>query len=227
MEMLEDIYMSEEDLYNFFNKYSLDELQLFKIRFEFVENIPEQKEIFEQVYLEKISSDTKEDERDLTNRIMEKNKDLTKDELAYLYNLVSAIPYYFIEGLEELNKGIYIEMNNRLIKDIPFMTDEELEIFFNKYNLYELELFEFIIPAIKNIGLSEALSIAREVYEKKYNELDPEEQYYYNSINMHIVHNANDIVAENDKLTAKELEYLNSLIINSKENNISKQKIKK
>lgn len=227
MEMLEDIYMSEEDLYNFFNKYSLDELQLFKIRFEFVENIPEQKEIFEQVYLEKISSDTKEDERDLTNRIMEKNKDLTKDELAYLYNLVSAIPSYFIEGLEELNKGIYIEMNNRLIKDIPFMTDEELEIFFNKYNLYELELFEFIIPAIKNIGLSEALSIAREVYEKKYNELDPEEQYYYNSINMHIVHNANDIVAENDKLTAKELEYLNSLIINSKENNISKQKIKK
>ena len=227
MEMLEDIYMSEEDLYNFFNKYSLDELQLFKIRFEFVENIPEQKEIFEQVYLEKISSDTKEDERDLTNRIMEKNKDLTKDELAYLYNLVSAIPSYFIEGLEELNKGIYIEMNNRLIKDIPFMTDEELEIFFNKYNLYELELFEFIIPAIKNIGLSEALSIAREVYEKKYNELDPEEQYYYNSTNMHIVHNTNDIVAENDKLTAKELEYLNSLIINSKENNISKQKIKK
>ena len=227
MEMLEDIYMSEEDLYNFFNKYSLDELQLFKIRFEFVENIPEQKEIFEQVYLEKISSDTKEDERDLTNRIMEKNKDLTKDELAYLYNLVSAIPSYFIEGLEELNKGIYIEMNNRLIKDIPFMTDEELEIFFNKYNLYELELFEFIIPAIKNIGLSEALSIAREVYEKKYNELDPEEQYYYNSINMHIVHNANDIVAENDKLTAKELEYLNSLIINSKENDTSKQKIKK
>ena len=219
--------MSEEDLYNFFNKYSLDELQLFKIRFEFVENIPEQKEIFEQVYLEKISSDTKEDERDLTNRIMEKNKDLTKDELAYLYNLVSAIPSYFIEGLEELNKGIYIEMNNRLIKDIPFMTDEELEIFFNKYNLYELELFEFIIPAIKNIGLSEALSIAREVYEKKYNELDPEEQYYYNSINMHIVHNANDIVAENDKLTAKELEYLNSLIINSKENDTSKQKIKK
>lgn len=227
MKMLEDIYMSEEDLYNFFNKYSLDELQLFKIRFEFVENIPEQKEIFEQVYLEKINSDTKEDERDLTERIMEKNKDLTREELAYLYNLVSAIPYYFIEGLEELNKGIYIEMNNRLIKDIPFMTDEELEIFFNKYNLYELELFEIIIPAIKNIGLSEALSIAREVYEKKYNELDPEEQYYYNSTNMHIVHNTNDIVAENDKLTAKELEYLNSLIINSKENNISKQKIKK
>lgn len=227
MEMLEDIYMSEEDLYNFFNKYSLDELQLFKIRFEFVENIPEQKEIFEQVYLEKINSDTKEDERDLTERIMEKNKDLTREELAYLYNLVSAIPYYFIEGLEELNKGIYIEMNNRLIKDIPFMTDEELEIFFNKYNLYELELFEIIIPAIKNIGLSEALSIAREVYEKKYNELDPEEQYYYNSTNMHIVHNTNDIVAENDKLTAKELEYLNSLIINSKENDISKQKIKK
>ena len=227
MEMLEDIYMSEEDLYNFFNKYSLDELQLFKMRFEFVENIPEQKEIFEQVYLEKISSDTKEDERDLTDRIMEKNKDLTREELAYLYNLVSAIPYYFIEGLEELNKGIYIEMNNRLIKDIPFMTDEELEIFFNKYNLYELELFEIIIPAIKNIGLSEALSIAREVYEKKYNELDPEEQYYYNSTNMHIVHNTNDIVAENDKLTAKELEYLNSLIINSKENDISKQKIKK
>ena len=227
MEMLEDIYMSEEDLYNFFNKYSLDELQLFKMRFEFVENIPEQKEIFEQVYLEKINSDTKEDERDLTERIMEKNKDLTREELAYLYNLVSAIPYYFIEGLEELNKGIYIEMNNRLIKDIPFMTDEELEIFFNKYNLYELELFEIIIPAIKNIGLSEALSIAREVYEKKYNELDPEEQYYYNSTNMHIVHNTNDIVAENDKLTAKELEYLNSLIINSKENDISKQKIKK
>ena len=227
MKMLEDIYMSEEDLYNFFNKYSLDELQLFKIRFEFVENIPEQKEIFEQVYLEKINSDTKEDERDLTERIMEKNKDLTREELAYLYNLVSAIPYYFIEGLEELNKGIYIEMNNRLIKDIPFMTDEELEIFFNKYNLYELELFEIIIPAIKNIGLSEALSIAREVYEKKYNELDPEEQYYYNSTNMHIVHNTNDIVAENDKLTAKELEYLNSLIINSKENDISKQKIKK
>ncbi len=227
MEMLEDIYMSEEDLYNFFNKYSLDELQLFKIRFEFVENIPEQKEIFEQVYLEKISGDKREDERDLTDRIMEKNKDLTKEELAYLYNLVSAIPYYFIEGLEELNKGIYIEMNNRLIKDIPFMTDEELEIFFNKYNLYELELFEIIIPAIKNIGLSEALSIAREVYEKKYNELDPEEQYYYNSTNMHIVHNTNDIVEENDKLTAKELEYLNSLIINSKENDISKQKIKK
>ena len=227
MEMLEDIYMSEEDLYNFFNKYSLDELQLFKIRFEFVENIPEQKEIFEQVYLEKISGDKREDERDLTDRIMEKNKDLTKEELAYLYNLVSAIPYYFIEGLEELNKGIYIEMNNRLIKDIPFMTDEELEIFFNKYNLYELELFEIIIPAIKNIGLSEALSIAREVYEKKYNELNPEEQYYYNSTNMHIVHNINDIVAENDKLTAKELEYLNSLIINSKENDISKQKIKK
>ena len=227
MKMLDDVYMSEEDLYNFFNKYSLDELQLFKIRFEFVENIPEQKEIFEQVYLEKINSDTKEDERDLTERIMEKNKDLTREELAYLYNLVSAIPYYFIEGLEELNKGIYIEMNNRLIKDIPFMTDEELEIFFNKYNLYELELFEIIIPAIKNIGLSEALSIAREVYEKKYNELDPEEQYYYNSTNMHIVHNTNDIVAENDKLTAKELEYLNSLIINSKENDISKQKIKK
>lgn len=227
MEMLEDIYMSEEDLYNFFNKYSLDELQLFKMRFEFVENIPEQKEIFEQVYLEKINSDTKEDERDLTDRIMEKNKDLTKEELAYLYNLVSAIPDYYIEGLEELNKGIYREMDNRLIKDIPFMTDEELEIFFNKYNLYELELFEIIIPAIKNIGLSEALIIAREVYEKKYNELDPEEQYYYNSTNMHIVHNTNDIVAENDKLTAKELEYLNSLIINSKENDISKQKIKK
>ena len=79
----------------------------------------------------------------------------------------------------------------------------------------------------QNFGLSEALSIAREVYEKKYNELDPEEQYYYNSTNMHIVHNTNDIVEENDKLTAKELEYLNSLIINSKENDISKQKIKK
>lgn len=41
-----NINMSDEELYSFYNRYSFDELELFKIKFDFVKDSTENKEIF-------------------------------------------------------------------------------------------------------------------------------------------------------------------------------------
>ena len=239
MEILEYIEMSEEELNSFFNKYSARELELFRQLYEFVfkQDLSETKKEFDKVYDEKIR-DASYEERMKMNDILKvsslnkKNHSLTDKELNFFYNLVDEASICaeitdFDEQISEFTKlhdNVYSEIENRLSKTIPPMTKEELELFFNKYDLYELELFGMIFNSVKDYDISDALNVSRKVYNKKCDELGPKEYELYRLGARHICGDVSDIMKKNEKLTLKELEYLKALVKNTKQKDSTDEK---
>lgn len=222
--VLDNVYMSDEDLYNFFNRYSLDELELFKLKFDFVKDSKENKEVFEQVYLEKKENyvNNQEDDRTIAEKIMDKNKSLTDIELNYLYGFTTSIPSYFIEGLENLNISIYKEIEKRLYRKfadpVASMTNEELVDYFNKYDLNELEAFQILFTYSKDYDLTDAFSIIRKIYDNKADRMNEEDYYIYRSVNRFF---DNRVIVLRDRvgeLENKELRFLRTLVQNSRKN---------
>lgn len=219
--VLDNVYMSDEDLYNFFNRYSLDELELFKLKFDFVKDSKENKEVFEQVYLEKKENyvNNQEDDRTIAEKIMDKNKSLTDIELNYLYGFTTSIPTCFVEGLVFLNVDIYKELERRHLEKIDdpvtSMSSEDLENFFNKYELHELEEFQLLFTYAKDYNLTEAFDIIRKTYDKKSSEMSKEDTYFYQSISRHIKKKVTLLKNKNNELSKKELLFLKALVEDS------------
>ena len=91
------------------------------------------------------------------------------------------------------------------------MNQEELEIFFNKYSIIELESFNKIFENVKDYELEEVLKIARKVYKEK-SEVCLEE---YEIPVRHYNFSALDIAKKNNLLNDKELIFLNTLVENA------------
>lgn len=219
-----NINMSDEELYSFYNRYSFDELELFKIKFDFVKESTENKEIFERVYLEKKAEKkvNHNDDRIITEKMIDKNSSLSNKELNYLYGFTTSIPSYFIEGLENLNISIYKEIEKRLYRKfadpVASMTNEELVDYFNKYDLNELEAFQILFTYSKDYDLTDAFSIIRKIYDNKADRMNEEDYYIYRSVNRFF---DNRVIVLRDRvgeLENKELRFLRTLVQNSRKN---------
>ena len=91
------------------------------------------------------------------------------------------------------------------------MTKEELEEFFNKYDLLELSSFELIFNNVYDYDIEDILISIRKVYDKKSRELSEEEYYIFESISRHIKKKCSCIKEKNNLLTEKELDLLYKL----------------
>ena len=220
----DNINMSDEELYSFFNRYSLDELELFRLKFDLIKDSKENKKILDKVYLEKKEekATNSEDHRIITEKIMDKNSSLSSKELNYLYGFTTSIPSYYIDGLENLNISIYKEIEKRhfrkLSDPVTSMVKEDLIEYFNKYNLNELEAFQLLFTHAKDYDLSEAFYIIRRIYDKKSKEMSEEDYYIYRSVNRYF---NNRVIVLRDKvgeLEKKELKFLRALAQDTRRN---------
>lgn len=219
----DNINMNDEELYSFYNRYSLDELELFKIKFDLIKDSKENREILDKVYLEKKKENINtHDDRTITEKIMDKNSSLSSKELNYLYGFTTSIPSYFIDGLENLNISIYKEIEKRLFRKfadpVASMTNEELVDYFNKYDLNELEAFQILFTYSKDYDLTDAFSIIRKIYDNKANRMNEEDYYMYRSVNRFF---DNRVIVLRDRvkeLENKELRFLRTLVQNSRKN---------
>lgn len=219
-----NINMSDEELYSFYNRYSFDELELFKIKFDFVKDSTENKEIFERVYLEKKAEKkvNHNDDRIITEKMMDKNSSLSNKELNYLYGFTTSIPSYFIDGLENLNISIYKEIEKRHFKKlsdpVTSMTKEDLVEYFNKYDLNELEAFQILFTHAKDYDLTDAFNIIRKVYNKKSKEMSEEDYYMYRSVNRYFNNRVIGLRDKVEELEKKELKFLRTLVQTPRKN---------
>lgn len=219
----DNINMNDEELYNFFSRYSLDELELFKIKFDLIKDSKENREILDKVYLEKKKENINtHDDRTITEKIMDKNSSLSNKELNYLYGFTTSISSYFIDGLENLNISIYKEIEKRLYRKfadpVASMTNEELVDYFNKYDLNELEAFQLLFTHAKDYDLTDAFSIIRKIYDNKADRMNEEDYYMYRSVNRFF---DNRVIVLRDRikeLENKELRFLRTLVQNSRKN---------
>ncbi len=87
------------------------------------------------------------------------------------------------------------------------INDEELEIFFNKYDVNELEMFSNIFEYVHNKELLEAQEVAKNVYyEKRKNMNDDYETSKYDDYNLL------KISYKNDLLNDEELAFLQAIV---------------
>ena len=87
------------------------------------------------------------------------------------------------------------------------ITDNELEDFFNKYNLVELESFSLIFKYCYDYDITDVLKIARKVYKEKYTACTDEFEIPVR----HISFKTSDIKHKNNLLNDKELKFLYDL----------------
>lgn len=219
----DNINMNDEELYSFFNRYSLDELELFKIKFDLIKDSKENREILDKVYLEKKKENINtHDDRTITEKIMDKNSSLSSKELNYLYGFTTSIPSYFIDGLENLNISIYKEIEKRHFKKlsdpVTSMTKEDLVEYFNKYDLNELEAFQLLFTHAKDYDLTDAFNIIRKVYNKKSKEMTEEDYYIYRSVNRYFNNRVIGLRDKVEELEKKELKFLKVLAQNTRKN---------
>lgn len=220
----DNINMSDEELYSFFNRYSLDELELFKIKFDLIKDSKEDRQMLDKVYLEKKEekSTNPEDDRIITEKIMDKNSTLTNKELNYLYGFTTSIPSYYIDGLENLNISIYQEIEKRHFKKlsdpVKSMKKEDLIEYFSKYELNELEAFQLLFTHAKDYDLTEALSIIRKAYDEKIKEISEEDYYLYRSARRHFGNRVIVLKNKNEGLGKKELKFLRALAQDTRRN---------
>ena len=84
---------------------------------------------------------------------------------------------------------------------------EELEVFFNKYNLIELESFNLIFEYCYDYDITDVLQMARKVYKEKYTECTDEFEVPIR----HITFKPSDIKNKNNLLNDEELKFLYTL----------------
>ncbi len=87
------------------------------------------------------------------------------------------------------------------------MNDEELEIFFNKYDIAELEVFSSIFEYVKEKDLLDTKEIATKVYYEKRKNINGDYE-----ISKCADFNMLKILCRNDLLSDKELAFLKALI---------------
>lgn len=85
------------------------------------------------------------------------------------------------------------------------MTEEELERFFNKYNVLELESFSIIFNFVHDHDIKDILKVAKKVYKEKYSE------NAYKNETRHKHFNNSKMIKKNGILTEKELDLLYKL----------------
>lgn len=87
------------------------------------------------------------------------------------------------------------------------MSIEELEIFFNKFNVIELEAIAAVFEYVHENNLEEIRNVANKVYYEKVNKADEfDEKARKKGFNLL------DILEKSDSLSKKELEFLSTLI---------------
>lgn len=91
------------------------------------------------------------------------------------------------------------------------MSQEELETFFNKYNIIELEEFNKIFENVKDYELEEVLTAARKVYKEKWEACLAEYEIPVRHYNFNVL----DITKKNNLLSDKEIIFLNTLVENA------------
>lgn len=91
------------------------------------------------------------------------------------------------------------------------LSKEELEIFFNKYSIIELESFSKIFELVHDYEMKEVLEVSRKVYKEKYDKCFEE----YEAPVRHYNYSVLDITKKNDLLNDKELKFLSTIVENA------------
>lgn len=240
MEVLEYIKLEENELRTFFKKYSARQLEFFEQIYGFVfdPELYSTKKLLDEVYSKKMLKVKFEELKKMNdplniNSLSNKNHLLTDKELNFLYNLICEasscvdVTDYVQQNINisNLYDKIYDEIQTRNSSIMPVMSKEELEIFFEKFDLHKLEIFELVINEIKDYDISDILNISRKVYNKKCKELDSEEYEMSHLVSHHISGNISDIINDTENLSIKEFTYLKALIENFDNNYFSKEKV--
>ena len=209
--------LTEKEIKTFFKKYSFSELERLQelIKCTCDEDYDDAAKMLEE---EKSKKDSERSIVDETYRM----KDLSDLEFFYLYDIVDkanlfyALADYskFKDDLASSDKLLDLmdaeqKSRNDKKKEAPYgMTEDDLYLFFSKYNIVELDGFTELFEYVFNSDMTDAEEMLAEVRERKYRKQSESTTPVETSFK------PSSLANKNDMLSLKELNFLYEIVSN-------------